>query len=162
MCRRRNFMFRRFKQTFPDVNPVGEQEETILKKTKTDAAEKRQLIIFLSVAFALPYMMGILMGYAYYRGIDVSCFPNAQMYYPAAGVMLAALLVKKEDKLVPKKFYLCFITITVLLLLLTVGSVFLPATGDAVCRPQYDYHLWLSVSWIFLLAEKKENREAYG
>ncbi len=75
-----------------------------MKKTKTDAAEKRQLIIFLSVAFALPYMMGILMGYAYYRGIDVSCFPNAQMYYPAAGVMLAALLVKKEDKLVPKKF----------------------------------------------------------
>ena len=70
------------------MNPVGEQEETILKITKTDAAEKRQLIIFLSVAFALPYMMGILMGYAYYRGIDVSCFPNAQMYYPAAGVML--------------------------------------------------------------------------
>lgn len=46
-----------------------------MKITKTDAAEKRQLIIFLSVAFALPYMMGILMGYAYYRGIDVSCFP---------------------------------------------------------------------------------------
>lgn len=144
------------------MNPVGEQEETILKITKTDAAEKRQLIIFLSVAFALPYMMGILMGYAYYRGIDVSCFPNAQMYYPAAGVMLAALLVKKEDKLVPKKFYLCFITITVLLLLLTVGSVFLPATGMLFAGLNMIITFGSLVSWIFLLAEKKENREAYG
>ena len=67
-----------------------------------------------------------------------------KMYYPAAGVMPATLLVKKEDKLVPKKFYLCFITITVLLPPLTVGAAFLPATGMLFAGLNNDYHLWLS------------------
>ena len=134
----------------------------MLKKTKTEAADKKRLIIFLTVAFALPYLMGILMGYAYYRGIDVSCFPNTQMYYPAAGVMLAVLLVKKEDELVPKRFYLCFITITVLLLLLTAGSVFMPETEPQFAGLNIIITFGSLVSWIFLLAEKKEKREAYG
>ena len=37
----------------------------------------------------MPVLMGILMGISFYRGNDVSVFPNAQMYYPAAGVMIA-------------------------------------------------------------------------
>ena len=54
--------------------------------------EKKQLIIFALIAFGLPILMGILMGYSYFQGNDVSTFPNAQMYYPAAGVMLALFL----------------------------------------------------------------------
>jgi len=50
---------------------------------------KRQILIFGGVAFALPFALGILMGFGYYRGIDLSVFPAAQMLYPAAGVMLA-------------------------------------------------------------------------
>ena len=59
----------------------------MLNQRKIEMSERKQLRIFLSVAFVLPYLMGILMGYAYNRGIDVSFFPNAQMYYPAAGIM---------------------------------------------------------------------------
>ena len=64
-------------------------------KTGWTATEKRQLVIFALVAFALPYLLGILlgilMGIGYYGGSDVSVFPSSQMYYPAAGAMLALL-----------------------------------------------------------------------
>ncbi len=40
--------------------------------------EKTQLLIFLGVAFALPYILGILMGIGYSKGLDVSVFPSAR------------------------------------------------------------------------------------
>ena len=71
---------------------------------KLTAAEKKQLWIFLAVAFGMPIVMGILMGISFYRGNDVSVFPNAQMYYPAAGVMLAYILTRKKEEKLPMKF----------------------------------------------------------
>ena len=38
------------------------------------------------------------MWYGYGKGLDLSAFPNAQMLYPAAGVMMAYLITKKGDK----------------------------------------------------------------
>ena len=66
-------------------------------QTKWTAVEKKQLWIFVAVAFGMPVLMGILMGISFYRGNDVSVFPNAQMYYPAAGVMIAVLLTWKKE-----------------------------------------------------------------
>ncbi|WP_125140719.1 CPBP family intramembrane glutamic endopeptidase [Clostridium transplantifaecale] len=132
-----------------------------MNQSKIEMVEKKQLLIFLSVAFVLPYLMGILMGYAYNRGIDVSFFPNAQMYYPAAGIMLAILVVKKEDELVPRRFYFFFITITAVICLMTIASVF-------VANPGFIAFLNLVIiigsvaSWLILFAEKKEKRESYG
>ena len=123
--------------------------------------EKKQLKLFLLIAFALPYLLGIVMGYAYYRGMDVTCFANAQMFYPAAGIMLATLLVKKEDPLIPKRFYICFITLTAAILLVTVGSVIIPdMQGMALLNGVII--IGSLVSWIFLLIEHKEKRAAYG
>lgn len=132
-----------------------------MNHTKPDIIEKKQLIIFLAIAFVLPYLMGVLMGYAYKKGIDVSCFPNAQMYYPAAGIMLATLLIKKEDTLVPRRFYICFITITAMMLLLTIISVWIPSPLIPMIL-NLIIILGSIISWIFLLTEKKEKREAYG
>lgn len=70
-----------------------------------NALEKRQLLIFALVAFGVPYLMGIAMGAGFYAGSDVSVFPNAQMFYPAAGVMLALFVTKKEDNMMPRKFF---------------------------------------------------------
>lgn len=128
---------------------------------KTSLLEKKQLKIFLMIAFFLPFIMGILMGYSYSRGLDVSCFPNAQMYYPAAGVMLAVLLSKKEDPCVPRRFYICFITLTVIMLALTVMSVLIPGQQIPVILNSAII-IGSVVSWIFLLTETKEKREAYG
>lgn len=128
---------------------------------KTSLLEKKQLKIFLMIAFFLPFLMGILMGYSYSHGLDVSCFPNAQMYYPAAGVMLAVLLSKKEDQCVPRRFYICFITLTVIMLALTVMSVLIPGQQVPVIL-NLAIIIGSVVSWIFLLTETKEKREAYG
>ena len=49
--------------------------------------EKKQLLIYVIIAYGITYVMGLLMWYGYGKGLDLSAFPNAQMLYPAAGVM---------------------------------------------------------------------------
>lgn len=128
---------------------------------KTSVFEKKQLKIFLICAFALPYLMGILMGYAYNCGLDVSSFPSAQMYYPAAGIMLATLLLKRKESFVPRKFYICFITLTMIMIALTVLSIWTPGLQTAGILNSVII-VGSIISWIFLLIEKKETRKAYG
>ena len=76
---------------------------------KFSSKEVKQLKIFVLTAFGLPILMGILMGYSYFKGNDVSIFANAHMYYPAAGVMLALLVTGGEDQKVPEKIYFGFL-----------------------------------------------------
>ena len=68
---------------------------------------KKQLIIFLLVAYGVTFLMGILTWYGSTISAEMSAFPNAQMFYPAAGVMLAYLLRNREDSLLARWFYLC-------------------------------------------------------
>lgn len=60
--------------------------------------EKKQLLIYVIIAYGITYVMGLLMWYSYGKGLDLSAFPKAQMLYPAAGVMMAYLITKKEIK----------------------------------------------------------------
>ena len=53
--------------------------------------EKKQLLIYVIIAYGITYVMGLLMCYGYGKGLDLSAFPNAQMLYPAAGVMLSLI-----------------------------------------------------------------------
>ena len=64
----------------------------------------RELAPFALVAFGLPFLMGIPLGIAQKAGYATDAFANAQMFYPAAGVMLALLVTKKEDNMLPRKF----------------------------------------------------------
>lgn len=66
--------------------------------------EKKQLLIYVIIAYGITYVMGLLMWYGYGKGLDLSAFPNAQMLYPAAGVMMAYLITKKGDKNLPTAF----------------------------------------------------------
>ena len=118
--------------------------------------EKKQLIIFALIAFGLPILMGILMGYSYFQGNDVSTFPNAQMYYPAAGVMLALFLAGDKEKPLPKKFYIGFLGTTVVMMLTAVFSIFTPQFNWAVYG-QIPIIILSIVCLILLLTEKKEN-----
>lgn len=123
--------------------------------------EKKQLWIFVAAAFGLPLLMGVLMGINFYRGADVSAFPNAQMYYPAAGVMLAVLLTRKPEEKVPVKFYAGFLTLTGILMALCVVSLFLPQVSMAV-PVNCVLIVGSLISWVLLLLEKKEIRRKYG
>lgn len=127
---------------------------------KLEPVEKKQLLIFTAVAFGVPYLMGIAMGVNYYRGVDVSIFPNAQMYYPAAGAMLALLMTKKKEQKLPVKYYTCFLVLTGLMAVLSILSVVLPdVLMGMLC--QLVIVFGSAVSWIFYLIEKKELRRQY-
>ena len=80
-----------------------------MKFTQT---EKKQLMIYVIIAYGITYVLGLLMWYGYGKGLDLSTFPNAQMLYPAAGVMMAYLITRKGDKNLPKAFYIFFVALT--------------------------------------------------
>lgn len=134
--------------------------------------KSRELLIYIAVAYGVTCLMGALMWYGSSKNIDLDLFPNAQMFYPAAGVMLAVLCVPKKDPLIPRGFYVFFICVTVMLAVLAVISIFYPYAGISVVNG-YFIPIWLVASqlliigssivgWIILLATKKEKRRAYG
>ena len=92
--------------------------------------EKKQLLIYVIIAYGITYVMGLLMWYGYGKGLDLSAFPNAQMLYPAAGVMMAYLITKKGDKNLPTAFYIFFVALTAVLVVCTAASVLAPKNID--------------------------------
>ena len=120
---------------------------------------KKELTVFALCAYAIPFLMMPLLYICLHNGQDTSIFANAQMFYPAAGVMLAFLLAKRQDT--PKRFYILY---------LAAAAVMLAASVLSAVMPQAPW-LWIAnlviviasvLGWIFLLTEKKEKREAYG
>ena len=55
---------------------------------------KKELTVFALCAYAIPFLMMPLLYICLQNGQDTSIFANAQMFYPAAGVMLAFLLAR--------------------------------------------------------------------
>ena len=88
--------------------------------------EKRQLYIFIAIAYGIPYLLGLLMWYGSLNQLELSAFPSTQMLYPAMGVMFAFLLTRREDREMPRSFYICFILTTVISIIFTVLSVWKP------------------------------------
>lgn len=125
------------------------------------SSTKRQTHIFVGVAFVLPFALGILMGFGYYRGKDLSIFPSTQMFLPAAGVTLAALITRKGDPLIPRRFFIGFLISTALALLCTVGSIIIPEVPwDTISK--YVIEIGSFVLIFLLLTENKGKRIAYG
>lgn len=131
--------------------------------------EKRQLIIFVIVAFGFPFMMGVPLAAAYRLGLNTYPFPNAQMFYPAAGVMLACLVTKRrpgvesieESGAMPRRFFLFFLALT-LLVEFFCYTMFVRPDMDWVTIQSYAIIGGSVLAWIFLLVEGKNRRAAYG
>lgn len=135
------------------------------------AKSKKQLVIFLLIAYGLTYAMGLLTWYGSTIPVDMSVFPSAQMFYPAAGVMLAYLLTEGRDSLIPKWFYLCFLLTTLVMAALCVLSVAMPE--QTITLMEQPVSLWAMLSqyvtiggsilcWPALLLSGKKRRAAYG
>ena len=88
---------------------------------------KKELTVFALCAYAIPFLMMPLLYICLQNGRDTSIFANAQMFYPAAGVMLAFLLARRQGT--PKRFYILHIAATALMLVMSVLSAFLPQEG---------------------------------
>lgn len=139
--------------------------------TQTNETNKKQLFFFLLIAYGVTYVMGFLTWYGSTIPVEMSIFPNAQMFYPAAGVMLAYLLTNWSDSLLPRWFYLCFLLVTVLMLSFSVLSVAAP--GQTVMLYGQPISLWAVLGqyvsiggsllcMILLLLSGKKRRAAYG
>ena len=90
------------------------------------ATEKRQLAIFFAIAFGVPYLMGIPMAFVARAGADTSGFANAQMFYPAAGAMLALLATRRGDRALPRRFYIGFLALTGVMALTALAALLQP------------------------------------
>lgn len=122
---------------------------------------KRELIIFLLIAFAVPYLMGIPLGICQAAGKDTSMFANAQMFYPAAGVMIAFLLAKRPG--IPVRFYLLYLVATIICLVVSLVSSFVEvSTQQLLLVVNLSIIVASVLGWILLLTDKKEKREVYG
>lgn len=128
---------------------------------KWSKSEKKELLIYVLVAYGVTYLMGILMGFAYKNGADVSAFPNAQMMYPAAGVMLAYLIVRKDDERIPKKLFYTYLGTTAAMILCIVLSVVTEST-IWIAAIQIIINGGSVLCMMMLFTEDQESKDAYG
>lgn len=123
--------------------------------------DKKQLKIYATIAFGIPFLLGLLMWYGSSQGRNMSVFPNAQMLYPAAGVMVLLLVTKKKEE-VPRRFFISYLITTVLMIGCAVGSAF---TDDAMVWAGMTNLVLIFgsiVCGILMLTEKREKRSACG
>lgn len=86
--------------------------------------EKKRLWIFIAIAFGIPLLMSIPMYIGAKRGADLSVFATTQMFYPACGVILGRLLIRKDDEKLPRAGFIAILVTTVLLMALSIWSIF--------------------------------------
>lgn len=134
--------------------------------------EKKELFIFTIVAYGAPYLMGLLLWYAWAKELSVSAFASTQMLYPAAGVCLAFLITRRGDKQVPRVFYISYLVVTVAMLVTTIFTVLIP--GQMMTLPGgMQVSIWLLVNQYGLIVGNliclvcyfvsgKKRRIAYG
>ena len=125
------------------------------------ATEKRQLLLYALIAFGLPALLALPLGLTQRAGYPVDVFPNAQMYYPAAGVMLALLVTRRDGAPLPRRFYGFFLALAAVMAGCALASALLPALPWATAI-QFVIIAGSILAWIFLLTEKKPTRAAAG
>ena len=122
---------------------------------------QKELAIFLLIAFGLPVLMMFPMAILAWQGKDVTAFAAAQMFYPAAGLMLAKLLCEQEKGLIPKTFFVAFLIMAGLMTLWCLAMFLF--SEDVILSGA---SILTSVSSLVLiclsLSEKKDARIAYG
>lgn len=133
--------------------------------------EKKEFFIFLLIAYGVTYLMGLLMWYGNRASIDLSAFPNAQMMYPASGVMLAYLLAGRGKRQIPRCFFGMFLLTTAVMIAAAVLSLLMPE--QVISMPAGDLSVWVMaiqfvliggsiLCWIALLIDGKDRRRACG
>lgn len=122
---------------------------------------RKELLIFFLIAFGMPYLMGIPLGICQRSGWGTDAFPNAQMFYPAAGAMVALLWTRRGKPGLTRRFYGLFLALTLVMVGCCVGAVAAPAMNwSVICN--YIIVIGCIPAWIFLLTEKKPTRRASG
>ena len=109
----------------------------------------------------MPVLMGILMGISFYRGNDVSAFPNAQIVLSGGRRYDCCPAYPEKEEKVPIKFFTGFLVLTAVMAGCAVASLFKPEIQLALIS-QYIIILGSIVLWLLLWLDKKEVRRKYG
>ena len=120
---------------------------------------KKELTIFILCAFAVPFLMMPLLHHCLQNGQDTSIYANAQMFYPAAGVMLAFLMARRKE--MPLRFFVLHLVVTAGMLLMGLLSAAMPQ-AEWMGIANLVIVIASVLGWILLLTERKDKRERYG
>lgn len=121
---------------------------------------RREWTAFLALTYGLTILMGIPLAYCQRAGYGVDVFPNAQMFYPAAGAMAALLLARPRGEL-PLRFFVFHLAVTAAMVGMCVAATFMPGVEWAALISLALIATSL-VGWVVLLTENKQKREAAG
>ena len=127
-------------------------EEQLIKNggEVMSSIEKKKLAIFFAVAFGITAVMSIFMVIGLKSGKDLTAFVNAQMTYPACGVILGMLLFDRKEKKLPIVGFIAFLVTSVIMMVIAVISAFAPQT--MISSPAGDVTNWNIYSQYVLLA----------
>lgn len=103
---------------------------------------KKRLLTFIAIAYGVAALMWIFMYIGLKSGKDLSLFTLTQMFYPACGVMIGTLLFGDKEKKVPKAGFIVMIITTVVMMGLSLASVF--TTQKVIHTTTGDVTNWLS------------------
>ena len=132
-----------------------------LKQISLIKTEKKELLIFLLIAFGLPFLMGIPLAILSNEGKNTFSFASAQMFYPTAGLIIAKLICDKDKSLMPKNFFIGFLVLTSIMILWCFALFFLP-DQTVVKGSTYLSIAGTIIVGILLLGENGQKRRGYG
>lgn len=122
---------------------------------------KKDLKLYFIIAFLVPYIMGIPPYMAKKKGLDVTAFPTAQMFMPAAAVIVIILRRKIREDLIPKKFFYVYLLSTATMLA-TCMLTFILDKNTIINITNISMMVFSIIGIIVLILEGKEKRKAYG
>ena len=133
--------------------------------------EKKKLWIFVAIAYGVSALMSIFLILGRSRGVDTSVLIQTQMMYPLCGVILGKLICRKEGEKLPIAGYITALVITMLMMVVSVLSVFVPldpftVNGQEIpawsLYSEYVIYLGSIVAYILFWICGKEKRKNSG
>ena len=135
-----------------------------LRPFSTWRQENKELLVFLAIAFALPFLWFLVPAIFSLTGNSLhslSSFSLFNVLCPAAGAMVVSLVYRAEDPLLPRTFFRRFLGLTAIVGLWALCGLFLPEHFLSTVTPL----LYCAVSLatiVFYLDEPSDLRAAYG
>ena len=133
--------------------------------------EKKKLWIFVAIAYGVSALMSIFLLLGRQRGIDTSMVVQAQMMYPACGVILGKLICRKEGEKLPVAAYITVLLTTAVSMIVSALSVLMQKyiiTYEGInyslltVYGQYVVFFGTAVAYILFWICGKEKRENAG
>lgn len=100
-----------------------------LRPFSTWRQENKELLVFLAIAFALPFLWFLVPAIFSLTGNSLhslSSFSLFNVLCPAAGAMVVSLVYRAEDPLLPRTFFRRFLGLTAIVGLWALCGLFLP------------------------------------